>query len=151
MTELLNWIWIRQGHRHACQKKAKRRRTKAKHARKDRWSWWVIVDSRGSRTTGSISGITQGSTSGLPSVDLGRLIGGGFVLRWLTLALSQSHWFSFTMWASSIIYFPSLYFWLDSKACSYKRNNEEIYPIIGSTICHTLTYFQPSVVRQHSQ
>lgn len=30
----------------------------------------------------------------------------------------QSHPFSLIMWASSIMYFPSLYFWLDSNACS---------------------------------
>lgn len=32
----------------------------------------------------------------------------------------HSHPFSFIMWASSIINLPSLYFWLDSKACSCK-------------------------------
>jgi hypothetical protein len=28
---------------------------------------------------------------------------------------------SFIMWASSMINFPSLYFWLDSKACSCEK------------------------------
>jgi hypothetical protein len=41
-----------------------------------------------------------------------------------------SHPFSLIMWASSMMYLPSLYFWLDSKACSY---------------------FQPRVVLQQSQ
>lgn len=42
----------------------------------------------------------------------------------------QSHPFSLIIWASSIMNLPSLYFWLDSKACSY---------------------FHPRVVLQHSQ
>jgi hypothetical protein len=32
---------------------------------------------------------------------------------------NQSHPLSLIMWASSMIYLPSLYFWLDSKARSY--------------------------------
>lgn len=43
---------------------------------------------------------------------------------------SHSQPFSFIMCASSMMYLPSLYFWLDSNASSY---------------------FQPSVVLQHSQ
>lgn len=45
-------------------------------------------------------------------------------------ANAQSHPFSLIMCASSMMNFPSLYFWLDSYACSY---------------------FQPSGVLQHSQ
>ena len=44
--------------------------------------------------------------------------------------LSFSHPFSLIIWASSIMNLPSLYFWLDSYACSY---------------------FQPRVVLQQSQ
>lgn len=36
------------------------------------------------------------------------------------LADHQSHPFSLIMCANSMIYLPSLYFWLDSKACSCK-------------------------------
>ncbi len=46
------------------------------------------------------------------------------------LSQSQSQPLSFIIWASSMMYLPSLYFWLFSKACSY---------------------FHPSVVLQHSQ
>lgn len=34
---------------------------------------------------------------------------------------SQSQPLSFIMWDSSMMYFPSLYFWLSSKACSCRR------------------------------
>lgn len=61
--------------------------------------------------------------------------------QWLPLAarpggrhmrqeLAQSQPLSLIMWLSSMMYFPSLYFWLLSKACSY---------------------FQPKVVLQFSQ
>lgn len=43
---------------------------------------------------------------------------------------THSHPFSLIMWASSMMNLPSLYFWLDSNACSY---------------------FHPRVVLQHSQ
>lgn len=36
------------------------------------------------------------------------------------LSALHSHPFSLIMWASSIMNFPSLYFWLDSNACSWK-------------------------------
>lgn len=38
--------------------------------------------------------------------------------------VDQSQPFSLIIWASSIMYFPSLYFWLDSNACSW--NLDEI-------------------------
>lgn len=44
--------------------------------------------------------------------------------RWLTRGRhkSHSHPFSFIMWASSMMYLPSLYFWLDSNATSCRRS-----------------------------
>jgi len=38
-------------------------------------------------------------------------------------AKSQSQPFSLIMWASSMMNFPSLYFWLDSNACSWNSNS----------------------------
>jgi len=35
-----------------------------------------------------------------------------------TVSVGQSHPLSFIMCATSIMYLPSLYFWLDSNACS---------------------------------
>ena len=60
------------------------------------WSWGVLCCFRKLSST-----ISSGKNPLLPLQD------------------SFSHPFSFIMWASSIMNFPSLYFWLDSKACSY--------------------------------
>lgn len=58
--------------------------------------------------------------------------------------------FSLTMWASSMMNFPSLYFWLASNACSYNKlicqlRYTEFVDVNG------LTYFHPRVVLQELQ
>lgn len=50
---------------------------------------------------------------------------------------SQAQPLSLIMWASSMINFPSLYFWLDSKACSWKckKNFWNKYPSLTLQHC----------------
>lgn len=81
-------------------------------------------------------------------------------VNWDDITDDQSQPFSLIIWASSIIYFPSLYFWLDSNACSCrldkrkkinkcKRINDTSFS--SATQVNALTYFHPSGVLQHSQ
>lgn len=79
------------------------------------WGW--PLRSRRGATTGEEGAEEEGAASSSSSTAAGG-------------ACCQSHPFSLIMCASSMMYLPSLYFWLDSKACSY---------------------FQPRVVLQHSQ
>lgn len=59
------------------------------------------------------------------------------------------------MCASSMMYLPSLYFWLVSKACSCNREDDgDQIRIHGNCLRNEsliLTYFHPSGVLQHSQ